>query len=51
MPFHPGIPLKRIASTESERLLHLEDDLHTRIVGQNEAIDAIGSWWDDGPCV
>ena len=36
-----GIPLKRIASTESERLLHLEDDLHTRIVGQNEAIDAI----------
>jgi len=36
-----GIPLKRIASTESERLLHLEADLHTRIIGQNEAIDAI----------
>ncbi len=36
-----GIPLKRIASTESERLLHLEADLHTRIIGQNEAIEAI----------
>ena len=36
-----GIPLKRIASTESERLMNLENELHQRIVGQNEAIDAI----------
>jgi ATP-dependent Clp protease ATP-binding subunit ClpC len=36
-----GIPLKRIASTESERLMNLEHDLHQRIVGQHEAIEAI----------
>jgi ATP-dependent Clp protease ATP-binding subunit ClpC len=36
-----GIPLKRIASTESERLMNLENELHQRIVGQNEAIEAI----------
>ncbi len=36
-----GIPVTRIAGTESERLLHMEDDLHKRIVGQREAIEAI----------
>jgi len=36
-----GIPVTRIAGTESERLLHMEDDLHKRIVGQQEAIEAI----------
>ncbi|MCS6773757.1 MAG: ATP-dependent Clp protease ATP-binding subunit [Thermoflexales bacterium] len=36
-----GIPVKRIASTESERLLHLEDELHKRVVGQDEAIRTI----------
>jgi ATP-dependent Clp protease ATP-binding subunit ClpC len=36
-----GIPIKRIASTESERLVHLEEELHKRIVGQNEPIDAV----------
>lgn len=36
-----GIPLKRLASTETERLLHLEDELHKRIVGQDEAIKTI----------
>ena len=33
-----GIPVARIASEESQRLLHMEDVLHERIVGQDEAI-------------
>jgi ATP-dependent Clp protease ATP-binding subunit ClpC len=36
-----GIPVKRIATTESERLVHLEDELHKRIVGQQDAIDVV----------
>ncbi len=36
-----GIPTMRIAGEESERLIHMEDALHQRIVGQNEAIDSI----------
>jgi ATP-dependent Clp protease ATP-binding subunit ClpC len=36
-----GIPVTAIRQEESERLLHMEDELHKRIVGQHEAIDAI----------
>ncbi|HUS70218.1 MAG TPA: ATP-dependent Clp protease ATP-binding subunit, partial [Anaerolineae bacterium] len=36
-----GIPVTRIASTEQERLLQMEDELHLRIVGQDEAISTI----------
>ena len=36
-----GIPVQRIAQTESERLVHMEDELHKRIVGQHDAITAI----------
>ena len=36
-----GIPVTTIAQEESERLLHMEEELHKRIVGQDEAIDAI----------
>jgi ATP-dependent Clp protease ATP-binding subunit ClpC len=36
-----GIPVTTIAEEESERLLHMETELHKRIVGQHEAIDAI----------
>jgi ATP-dependent Clp protease ATP-binding subunit ClpC len=36
-----GIPVTTIAEEESERLLHMEEELHERIVGQNEAIEAI----------
>ncbi len=36
-----GIPLKRIAGSETDRLLQLEGALHERIVGQNEAIETI----------
>ncbi|MGB1288288.1 MAG: AAA family ATPase, partial [Aggregatilineales bacterium] len=36
-----GIPVTRIAEEEGERLMEMEDALHTRIVGQHEAIEAI----------
>jgi len=36
-----GIPVTAIRQEESERLLHMEEELHKRIVGQDEAIDAI----------
>ena len=36
-----GIPVMQIAQEESERLLQMEDELHKRIVGQDEAIEAI----------
>jgi len=36
-----GIPVTSIAGEESERLLKMEEYLHQRIIGQNEAIDAI----------
>jgi len=36
-----GIPVKRIAGEESARLLEMEEALHKRIIGQDEAIEAI----------
>jgi ATP-dependent Clp protease ATP-binding subunit ClpC len=36
-----GIPVTRIAEEESERLLHMEDDLHKRVIGQQEAIEIV----------
>ena len=36
-----GIPVARMLQSEREKLLHLEDELHKRVVGQNEAIEAI----------
>jgi ATP-dependent Clp protease ATP-binding subunit ClpC len=36
-----GIPVKRIASTEAVQLMNLEQELHQRIVGQDEAVQAI----------
>jgi ATP-dependent Clp protease ATP-binding subunit ClpC len=36
-----GIPLFRLEEEESEKLLHMEDYLHKRIIGQDEAISAI----------
>lgn len=38
-----GIPLIRIAQSESDRLLDIEKDLHRRVIGQNDAIAAIAS--------
>jgi len=36
-----GIPIFRIEEKESERLMKMEDELHNRIIGQDEAINAI----------
>jgi len=36
-----GVPVARLTETESARLMHLEDDLHRRIVGQDEAVNAV----------
>ena len=36
-----GIPIFRLEEKESEKLLKIEDELHKRVVGQNEAISAI----------
>ena len=36
-----GIPVTRIAAEESERLLHMEEALHNRVIGQQEAIEVI----------
>ncbi|MEO6870575.1 MAG: ATP-dependent chaperone ClpB [Ginsengibacter sp.] len=36
-----GIPVNKMLQTEKEKLLNLEDELHKRVVGQDEAIEAI----------
>jgi len=36
-----GIPVTKMLQSEMEKLLHLEDELHKRIVGQDEAIEAV----------
>ncbi|MEJ5962838.1 ATP-dependent chaperone ClpB [Pedobacter immunditicola] len=36
-----GIPVTKLISSEREKLLHLEDELHKRVAGQEEAIEAI----------
>ena len=36
-----GIPVASITQDEGERLLHMEDTLHRRVVGQNEAVTAV----------
>ncbi|MDD2263717.1 MAG: ATP-dependent chaperone ClpB [Bacteroidales bacterium] len=36
-----GVPVKRMLTTEREKLLHLEDELHKRVIGQDEAISAV----------
>lgn len=36
-----GIPLNKMIESEREKLIHLEEELHTRVIGQEEAIEAI----------
>ncbi len=36
-----GIPLTKLVATEREKLLHLEDELHKRVIGQEEAVTAV----------
>jgi ATP-dependent Clp protease ATP-binding subunit ClpB len=36
-----GIPVSRLLAGEVEKLLHLSDELHKRVIGQDEAVDAV----------
>ena len=36
-----GIPVSRLLEGETEKLIHMEDRLHERVIGQDEAIDAV----------
>ncbi len=38
-----GIPVKRMLQSDKDKLLHLEEELHKRVVGQNEAIEAVSN--------
>ncbi len=38
-----GIPVKKMLQSDKDKLLHLEDELHKRVVGQNEAIEAVSN--------
>ncbi|WP_298025210.1 ATP-dependent Clp protease ATP-binding subunit [uncultured Dialister sp.] len=36
-----GVPVQNLKKSDSERLLHLEDELHKRVIGQDEAVHAV----------
>jgi ATP-dependent Clp protease ATP-binding subunit ClpB len=36
-----GIPVAKLVQSEMEKLLHLEDELHTRVIGQSQAVTAV----------
>ena len=38
-----GIPVSRMLESEREKLLHLEDELHKRVIGQEQAISAVAN--------
>ena len=38
-----GVPVAKMLAGEREKLLHLEDDLHRRVVGQDEAVEAVSN--------
>ena len=38
-----GIPVDRLLEGETEKLIHLEDRLHERVVGQDEAVEAVAN--------
>jgi ATP-dependent Clp protease ATP-binding subunit ClpB len=38
-----GIPVDRLRASETEKLAHLEEELHKRVVGQNRAVDAVAN--------
>ncbi|MGA9211448.1 ATP-dependent chaperone ClpB [Kaistella sp.] len=38
-----GIPVTKLLQSEREKLLHLEDELHKRVVGQDEAIESVAN--------
>lgn len=36
-----GIPVKKLVETERDKLLHLDDELHLRVIGQNQAVESV----------
>ena len=38
-----GIPVDRLKESETQKLSHLEQQLHTRVIGQNRAVDAVAN--------
>jgi ATP-dependent Clp protease ATP-binding subunit ClpB len=36
-----GIPVSKLVQSEMDKLLHLEDELHTRVIGQHQAVTAV----------
>jgi ATP-dependent Clp protease ATP-binding subunit ClpB len=38
-----GIPVSKMLQSEKEKLVHLEDELHKRVIGQEEAIEAVSN--------
>jgi ATP-dependent Clp protease ATP-binding subunit ClpC len=36
-----GVPVSKLTESESEKLMHMEDTLHTRLIGQDEAVKAV----------
>lgn len=38
-----GIPVDRLKESETRKLSHLEDDLHSRVIGQNRAVEAVAN--------
>jgi ATP-dependent Clp protease ATP-binding subunit ClpB len=38
-----GIPVTKLVESESAKLVHLEDQLHARVVGQDQAVDAVAN--------
>src|SRR5262249_18747579 len=38
-----GIPVSRLLEGETEKLIHMEDRLHERVIGQDDAVDAVAT--------
>lgn len=36
-----GVPVSKLVESENEKLIHMEDTLHNRVIGQNEAVDVV----------
>lgn len=36
-----GIPVSKLVASEREKLLHLDEELHRRVIGQEEAVEAV----------
>ena len=45
-----GIPVTKMLQSEREKLLNLEDELHKRVIGQDEAIDCCCRCYSQKPC-